>query len=59
MSAPLGIRLCEDPDHRHAPECRQPRAVCEVLYPPGNLVDWICAACWREHEATTRTSDQE
>ena len=54
MSAVLGIRLCEDPDHRHAPECRQPCEICEVLYPPDDLVDGICAACWRDHDAMTR-----
>ena len=59
MSAVPGIRLCENPNHRHAPECRQPCEICEVLYPPADLVDWICAACWREHDAMARAYDHE
>ena len=38
----LGIRLCEIPNHRHDASWRQPCEICEVLYPPRDLVDWIC-----------------
>ena len=50
MSAVLGIRLCEVPDHRHDASCRQPCEICEVLYPPRDLevAGGICAACWRD-----------
>ena len=59
MSALRGIRLCEDPNHRHDASCRQPCEICEVLYPPRDLVDLICAACWREHDAMVRAYDEE